>query len=342
MKKNSNFFLSVSLLRQLCRYFTFRGLSADEILKEAGIDPSILKLTDAAVEIDLYVKAQDIAAKLLGDEHFGLHMGEYSDMQGWAVLGYIMMNCITLKEALVKAERYVRIVGNTINWKINFDKNSTRISMSVPNDSMEKRRHCIESTIASLLLNTSAMIATEIFPLRIDMATPCVGSEDVYRKAFRCSTRFNQKETFIILPNHLLEKQILHSNPDHLRYFERYAQNLLEERNRDDSFPEKVSEAIAVNLQDGNLSAAETAQRLSVSVRTLQYKLAENGFTFRGLSVIVRERLAKRYLRDAYPVDEISYLLGFSEPSVFRRNFKRWTGMTPGEFKKEMTVIKNF
>ena len=45
----------------------------------------------------------------------------------------------------------------------------------------------------------------------------------------------------------------------------------------------------------------------------------------------VRKQLARRYLDDELAIAEISFLLGFSEPSAFFRAFKRWTGMTPLE-----------
>jgi len=39
----------------------------------------------------------------------------------------------------------------------------------------------------------------------------------------------------------------------------------------------------------------------------------------------IRERLAKKYLHENYSVEQITYLLGFSEPSVFRKAFKKWS-----------------
>jgi AraC-like DNA-binding protein len=47
----------------------------------------------------------------------------------------------------------------------------------------------------------------------------------------------------------------------------------------------------------------------------------------------VRAEFAKRYLsRGTLSASEVAYLLGFTEPPAFFKAFKRWTGMTPGEF----------
>ncbi|MFL5479819.1 MAG: helix-turn-helix domain-containing protein [Gemmatimonadaceae bacterium] len=33
--------------------------------------------------------------------------------------------------------------------------------------------------------------------------------------------------------------------------------------------------------------------------------------------------------------DEVAYLLGYAEPSTLFRSFRRWTGMTPQEYRKK-------
>ena len=35
------------------------------------------------------------------------------------------------------------------------------------------------------------------------------------------------------------------------------------------------------------------------------------------------------------PAAEIALLLGYSEPSVFFRAFRQWTGLTPGEYRAQ-------
>ncbi len=70
-----------------------------------------------------------------------------------------------------------------------------------------------------------------------------------------------------------------------------------------------------------------------MSVRTLQRKLKEESLTFKGLVDDMRRELAIQYMRDSrLTIGEITYLLGFSDPSNFTRAFRRWTEMSPNSF----------
>lgn len=78
---------------------------------------------------------------------------------------------------------------------------------------------------------------------------------------------------------------------------------------------------------------------MSISVRTQQKRLEGEDVVLSDLLRNVRQRLAKRYLRENYTVEEITYLLGFSEPSVFRIAFKKWSGVTPGEYRRRVIPL---
>ena len=67
---------------------------------------------------------------------------------------------------------------------------------------------------------------------------------------------------------------------------------------------------------------------------TVKRRLKDEGTSFNALREDVRRELATRYLDADMSIAEISFLLGFSEPSAFFRAFKRWTGLTPLEARR--------
>ena len=73
---------------------------------------------------------------------------------------------------------------------------------------------------------------------------------------------------------------------------------------------------------------------LHMSERTLARRLAERDYTFTSLVDEIRNQLARDYLRQPrFSVTDIAFLLGFSDQSNFARAFKRWTSLSPTEFR---------
>lgn len=101
---------------------------------------------------------------------------------------------------------------------------------------------------------------------------------------------------------------------------------------------------LITNLLPGTTPSIEDiADKVGMSVRTLQLRLKDERTTFSDLLNDIRRDLAIKYLRDPHiSITEVAYLLGYSEVSVFYRAFKKWTCKTPKEFRlsnqKEMAL----
>ena len=95
-------------------------------------------------------------------------------------------------------------------------------------------------------------------------------------------------------------------------------------------------------LETGQVNLEQVASKLGIKPRTLRTRLAEANTNFNQLLADYRCNLAKRLLANTNEtIDEIVYLTGFSEPSTFYRAFKRWTGVTPIEYRNQKKHNKN-
>ena len=98
----------------------------------------------------------------------------------------------------------------------------------------------------------------------------------------------------------------------------------------------RTQTAIVDLLPSGVISEEKVAEKMYLSVRSLRRKLQECGTSFRKLLDRTREELARQYICDeGVDLTEIAFLLGFSEQSAFSRAFKRWTGQTPSDMRRE-------
>jgi AraC-like DNA-binding protein len=326
--------VSVTVLSQMFLYLNSLKVDSDEFLRSLGINPADVRSPDAYIPVETYLLIQDEAANYTHDPYFGLHMGEYAEAGSWSILGYLMMNCKTLGEAFEKSGRYSRIIGNLIEASAHFRLNKVEFKFFTPPHAPKMSRHCFEATFSSCVHMMRSLTGKDLSPLEVRFIYPQPASTTEYERIFKCPVYFAQKENSITVAVSIGNTPILMANSGLLAYFEDYAQNFLAEIDHKNEHTRAVTAIILSRLDDESLSVDKIAKEMSISVRTLQNRLESEGTVFSELLRDIRERLAKRYLSEDYSVEQITYLLGFSEPSVFRKAFKKWSGVTPREYRE--------
>jgi len=102
-----------------------------------------------------------------------------------------------------------------------------------------------------------------------------------------------------------------------------------------DSLMEGLRELIARWLVAGRPSIRSTSREVAMSVRTLQRRLAERGWTYTELVDDVRRSVARsRVAHPQTPFKAVAMDLGFAEQASFTRAFRRWTGLTPRQYRR--------
>jgi AraC-like DNA-binding protein len=92
-------------------------------------------------------------------------------------------------------------------------------------------------------------------------------------------------------------------------------------------------------MTSGEVSEEDIARDLHMSRRSLQRRLAEADASYQSLVDDTRRDMALRYIEDpAMSATDITFLLGYSQQSVFTRAFRRWTGMSPSEYRSSKSV----
>jgi len=136
--------------------------------------------------------------------------------------------------------------------------------------------------------------------------------------------RQNYKLRHIQPKNHLVESK--------LTSFLEVEKNVV---SQDDAFINQAQMFVLTKL-DQNISSAELADELAISLRQLQRifkeKLDTTPTNF--ITTLKMEEAAKMLLKSNNNISEIAYALGFTDPAYFTRLFKKYFGKSPSEFTK--------
>lgn len=256
------------------------------------------------------------------------------------VLGFVMLNSPTVGEAAENAIRYfglhqtsteLRCVPADGRWTVSYRP------LGHPKSSLYQDGEC---TIGVLVAGLAALTGGRSRPLEAHFRRPEPAAAAEYRRLLPdILVRFAQPVTAVVYEAPVMEEPVVGADDHLLPIVSSHAEFLLSKVSSQDSLQRSLEDAVARSFSAGGLAIDEVARTLGMSRRTLQRRLNDRGTTFHGLADKVRERLALQHVRaNSLTLTEIAFLLGYSESSAFGRAFRRWTGQSPREFRRNATA----
>ena len=273
------------------------------------------------------------AIAVSGDACLPLRLAEELIPKHWGVFAYAAMTCKNLGEVSAMLVRYERLID---------DANDSRVELQGDKVALQwipRMTHLhpalMQVSLASWV--TFARRHTGRRDLVADVDFTCAAPPDVtpFAQLFGGGIRFEQPITQIIFASDYLQLPITYHDPDAHRILVSQVIQQLENLQRPDELHASIRNIISQQVSSGRCSLEQVAAELQVPARTLQYQLEQSGTSFRALLDNTREELARHYLKDpGMSLVDVAFLLGFSEQSPFTKAFKRWTGETPGEYRR--------
>ncbi len=136
-----------------------------------------------------------------------------------------------------------------------------------------------------------------------------------------------------------LDAPLVREESDLMGYIRRWPEDLILHRDYGATTADRVRKILEHGDAGHRRTAGEVAAKLSISTQHMRRLLHQEGTTFAKIREEVLRDLAVTGLRDGrHTIEELSYRLGFSEPSAFRRAFTRWVGTPPGEYRDRLAA----
>lgn len=261
------------------------------------------------------------------DPLIGIQLGQTLQVGHLDVAGMLLMSCETYGESLDALIEYLPIIGEGGEVSMQVGGSHVELGYTPVYDTCRAAR--VEA-VFSAILHLSRWSTGGYFQAQaLHLAHAPLDDARRYPGLLGCPVHFDAEDNFLRFHRDMLDLPLIQANSplrDHLRMLADQALRQLDE----ESLATRVAELVRAQPRAGKERIAEL---LAISGRHLNRRLAEEGVSFKQLRDRELLYLAEMALRRDEKIAAIAETLGFSDESAFAKAFRRWTGMSPSQFR---------
>jgi AraC-like DNA-binding protein len=311
-----------------------RKIDVAPLLGRVGLSPSLLLVPQARVSAEQYGELWRLVALTLDDEFFGQDTRRMKSGT-FAMICHAVLNCKSLGQALERSLRFYALILDDISGKL--VRGGAEAAIELHERNVPGRVFAHE--ILLILLHGVAcwLVGRRIPVLRAQFSYREPAHSAEYRLMYSTNLSFQAAHTALVFHAAHLALPIV-QNERTLKDFLRNApENILVKYKNGSSLAARTRRRLRQCLP-GDLPEFEAwAAEMNMTPATMRRRLHDEGASYQSIKDQLRRDLAIRYLSQSdRSAMDIGLELGFSERSTFHRAFKKWTGASPGEFRRRL------
>ena len=323
--------MKLTVPKQFQDFLKSIGLSLENILEKAGI-PNILwkeEIQFSAEEYYLFLKEID---EVITDEQI-LAISNVDNLNMFIPSFFAALSSKNGLEGIKRLAKYKKLIG-PVFLEIKEFEEIVQVQYFFEQRKKELPRFAVlnEQLLLMNLLNKG--IGKGIMP--ISVTSPFEYGELLTKEINATINKAKQNEIIFSMKD--LKKPFLTANNIMVEYLEPQLKQKLAEKESEslETFADRVQKKLFQLIPSGQFSLENVAEEFGISARTVQRNLAVENIKFNQVVKNVQKIMTLNYLESKeLSIDEIAYLVGYTETSSFYRAFKGWTGKTVLQYRKE-------
>jgi AraC-like DNA-binding protein len=316
-------------------------MDMNKLLHEFGITPAMLNDHHAHIRYPIASSLRRQVLSTIKNDAFALLVGEKLPIVELGIVDYICTSSPSVSSAMNNLSRYFRLIAHP-DFAVSYEEknNSGLINYGQQGATFSHQtifeQQSTEFTFSITISRIRAVVKTRVNPVSVSFRHAPPSYVDEYERIFQAPISFNSENNVMILG-----EDSLGLSPDHQEHnlhhiLKTYAETSVSSLPDISGIANLVLQELKKAFHHGEPTAESIANKLFMSPRTLHRKLKQENTSFAGLRDQLRCELAQSMLGNhELSVTDISFLLGFSQPSAFNRAFKRWNGITPQSFRDQ-------
>lgn len=310
------------------------GVPVTTCLAGSGLDEAAL--ADAATEVggaQELVVAQNLVRATGGPPGLGLEVGSRFRLRMYGVWGFTLLASSTLRDAADVGLRYVELTYATAGIHLHETDEEAYLAVDDTAVPAPVRRFVVERELAIIRTILDTIVGEPVPSIRVELRFPGPGAPGRHDTVGGAPVTFGAGRNALVAPAALLDRPLPAADPHTMRLCERECRSL-RARRVDGKIAAHVRELL-IHRHCAIPDMAVAAAELHVSTRTLYRRLALEGTSYRRLVDEVRQILATEMLTtEGLGVEQVAVRLGYADAAAFIRAFRRWTGSTPGAYRR--------
>jgi AraC-like DNA-binding protein len=309
------------------------GVDSGRIFRAVGVPTDLSNDPMSRLPITTLTRLYRACVDVTNNPYFGLIVAKHIHISNLHALGYALAASATLMDFCRRLERYFRLVSQAA--KVSVTETDGKVLLRFEH-LVEISGETEDAFFSFLVLTMRLLYKRRFNPVRVEFHRPMPreGAEP-YEALMRAPVTFSHADGVLVFDKADLVQPLDGSCPELAQVNDNIVISYLARLDRSDVVT-GVTQKIIEFLPGGDCSRDKVASALCMSPTTLQLKLSQRGTHFQQLLDDTRKELACGYLRQAArSVTEITFLLGFTDTSNFTRAFKRWTGVSPTDFRHQ-------
>jgi AraC-like DNA-binding protein len=328
----SNLIVPIATVASAPRLLADAGAGIADVARSAGLDPDRFDdptQTISFTEIGRYLTA---CFRVTGDDTFALRLGLAEGLTALTPVGYLAQHSPDVRAAFVELRDHVHHFAGAI--EVTEDDGVAFL---------EYRFLLPRIPGAGLIVEAGMGIGVSILrqlcgpawnPIEVRLTRGLSQHPSEWQRCVQAPVRFGAENNLLIFSAQWLEHRIERANAEFRRLLHKRVAQLDAEHGEDLSL--QVCSVIRASLLAGDASARRVASRLGLSPRTLRRRLSGQQTSFAALVDSTRFEVACYLLEHSTAsLTQIADLLGYAHCSALSRAFRRWAGLSSGEWRAQ-------
>ncbi|MFT4822627.1 MAG: AraC-like DNA-binding protein [Halioglobus sp.] len=340
-------------LASLLRVVVDQGFEVERALEHIELDFN--PLLDASnspetIPTDCYSKLYQLLMELLQDEAFGLGKQYKSPPGTFRMMCLFIIHCSTLHCALSRSAEfydYCNLYRSNQRTKrhpaiIELADNEHALCLfeRFPAPVSQENAVGYSNVLVMMYRFYSWLIGKDLLLKEVWLRTQAPATSSHYEHLFNCPVLFEKEHSGLVMSKALLQHPVAQNEETLENFLKQTPYRLVKPGKPNDTKPltRRVEELLINHSISKTPSADCVAEKLNMSPRTLHRKLTIEATSFQLIKDEYRKQLAIHYIaRPELTIDAIAALMGFQDNSAFYRSFKKWTGLSPGSYRSQLS-----